>query len=310
MSAMSQELREYVRVLLALGRDDFEAIVEKGAEFLDEEGPVQRVATEEFRAYLEDQRTWPDVTDTDRLLRAFRELDTAGIVARTEFACCQSCGMSEIGAEVPKGALPRGYVFCHGQDMEFAALGSGLPLAYGVFTDGGGASTQTRIGEDVAEALRRHGLTVHWDGDPGQRIEVDLRWRRRRSGDLATWPDGPPPSVPGPDRLDVTYCDYTRGRHQDDPVPLSLAEARGLLLDLTPYPGNFAVFSGRTGGTVQVAWESGPRLWLEHPDPATRTSHGRHVTPAEAEDLLTVLATADRVALDHIPGHTARNWSD
>ncbi|MFI0485015.1 DUF6891 domain-containing protein [Actinomadura sp. 9N215] len=328
---MSQQLREHIRVLLALGADDFDTIAARCAEHLDDpsadpsidapddpsdDAPdaldagalAREIAAEEFAAYLADQRTWPDVTDTDRLLRAFRDLDLSGIVARADFACCQSCGMAEIGAEVPSGEQRRGYAFCHRQDMETATLGGGLMLAYGIFTDADEPSTQPEIGEDVAEALRRHGLTVRWDGDPSRRIEVDLSYRRRRSGHLAAWPDGPVPPAPDSDRLDVTYCDYARGRHVDDPTPMTLAEARGVFLDLTPYPGNFAVFAGRSDGVVQMAWESGPRLWLECPDPATRRSHGRHVTVAEAEDLMAILATEDRVALDRLPGYTTENW--
>ncbi|MFI0371023.1 DUF6891 domain-containing protein [Actinomadura sp. 1N219] len=309
---MSQQLREHIRVLLALGADDFDAIVGRCAEYLDDTPDVTslaaEIAAEEFAAYLADQRTWPDVTDSDRLLRAFRDLDVSGIVARADFACCQNCGISEVGGEVPRGEQRRGYTFCHRQDMEAAVSGGGLMLAYGVFKDAAEASTQPEIGEDVAEALRRHGLTVRWDGDPSRRIEVDVTYRRRRSGRLAAWPDGPAPPVPGTDRLDVTYSDYARGRNAEDPMPMTLAEARGLLLELTPYADNFAVFEGRSGDVAQVIWETGPRLWLEFPDPAARRSHGRHVTVAEAEDIISVLAAEDRAALDLLPGHTTENW--
>ncbi|WUI01958.1 hypothetical protein OHR68_09150 [Spirillospora sp. NBC_00431] len=309
---MSQQLREYIRFLLALGTDDFDSIIDRCVEYLEDTPEVtalaREIAAEEFPAYLTDQRTWPDVTDSDRLLRAFRELDMSGIVARADFACCQSCGISEVGGEVPDGEQRRGYTFCHRQDMESAVQGGGLMLAYGIFTDADEPSTQPEIGEDVATALRRHGLTVRWDGDPSRRIDVDLTWRRRRSGHLATWPDGPDPSVPDTDRLNVTYCDYWRPRHQDDAVPMTLAEARGLLLELTPRPDNFATFEGRTAGVVQVMWETGPKLWLECPDPAARRTLGRHVTVTEAENLMTILATEDRVALDLLPGHTAEDW--
>lgn len=309
---MSQQLRVYIRFLLALGTDDFDSIIERCAEFMpgtpDVTALAREIAAEEFAAYLADQATWPDVTESDLLLRAFRDLDLSGIVARADFACCQNCGISEVGGEVPEGEQRRGYTFCHRQDMETAALGGGLMLAYGIFNDAEEPSTQLEIGEDVAAALRRHGLTVNWDGSPSRRIEVDLTWRRRRFGHLATWPDGPAPSVPDTDRLDVTYCDYWHPRHQDEAVPMTLAEARGLLLELTPRPDNFATFEGPSEGVVQVMWETGPKLWLEFPDPANRRTHGRHVTMAEAENLMTILATEDRVPLDLLPGYTTENW--
>ncbi|TDB78798.1 hypothetical protein E1264_36435 [Actinomadura sp. KC216] len=309
---MSQQLREHIRVRLALGKDDFDTIVERAAECMDDTPDVtslaREIAAEEFAAYLADQRTWPDVTDSDRLLRAFRDLDMSGIVARADFSCCQNCGISEVGGEVPDGEQRRGYTFCHRQDMETAVSGGGLMLAYGIFKDADEPSTQPEIGEEVAGALRRHGLTVGWDGDPRRRIEVDVTYRRRRAGHLATWPDGPAAPVPDADRLDVTYSDYAKGRNADAPVPMTLAEARGVLLELTPYPDNFAVFVGRSDGAAQVMWEAGPRLWLEFPDPVARRFHGRHVTMAEAEEIISVLAVEDRVALDLLPGHTTENW--
>ncbi|WP_285493478.1 hypothetical protein [Actinomadura sp. NBRC 104425] len=303
------DLRQYVRLLLALGEEDFDGIVQNGTEYLDDapgaEAPARRLAEEEFAGYLADQRTWPEVLESDRLLRAFRDLDLAGIVARVDFTCCQSCGVCEIGDEVPDDEhhAYRGYVFCHRQDMHGAVHGDGLYLSYGVFTDapvqvpGGSAA----IGEEVAAALRRHGLQVDWGGDPGKRIGVPLTWRRRRFGRFAVWPGGPAPAAaPGPGGLSVSYCDHRRGHHEDRPVPVSLAEARTVLHALTPWENNFAVFEGRSGEVVQMRWKKGRRLWLESPDPAARCSRGRHVTPDEADDLVTALAREDRVALDRL----------
>ncbi|GAA4057333.1 DUF6891 domain-containing protein [Actinomadura miaoliensis] len=311
------DLRQYVRLLLALGDDDFDGVVEKGAQYL-EDAPgagslARRFAEEEFAGHLADQRAWPEVLDSDRLLRAFRDLDLAGIVARADFACCQNCGVGEIGGEVPEDERHayRGYVFCHRQDMESAVRGDGLFLSYGVFTDAARqlAADQAGIGAEVAAALRRHGLEVDWNGDPAKRIGVPLTWRRRRFGRFAAWPDGPAPAVPVPGGLSVSYCDYRRGRYEDRPVPVSLAEARTVLHALTPRENNFAVFEGRSGGVVQMRWEKGRRLWLESPDPAAGCSRGRHVTPDEADDLVAVLAREDRVALDRLGDVKTVPWA-
>ncbi|WP_214321788.1 DUF6891 domain-containing protein [Nonomuraea sediminis] len=307
-------LRERVRLLLALGEDDFDGIVEQGTEYLEGApgaGSLARdVAVQEFAGYLDGQRAWPEVLDSDRLLRAFRDLDLAGIVARVDFACCQSCGISEIGGEVPESERDayRGYVFCHRQDMAAAVQGGGLFLAYGIFTDADRAADQAEIGAEVAAAIRGRGLEVDWNGDPGTRIGVPLTWRRRRFGRLAGRPGGPAPAAPGPERLAVTYCDYRRGRGVDEPVAMSLAEARTVLLDLTPVADNFAVFEGPSGGVVQMCWEQGRRLWLETLDQANRCSYGRHVTPDEAHDLVTVLAREDRVAVDRLGELETRRW--
>ncbi|MET8867211.1 hypothetical protein ABZW11_30065 [Nonomuraea sp. NPDC004580] len=308
------DAREFVRLLVALGADDFDSIVEQGTDFLGggpEAGSLLReLAVEEFSTYLSGQPAWPEALDSDRLLRAFRDLELAGIVARADFACCQSCGIAEIGGEVPDDERHayRGYVFCHRQDMRDVVDGGRLSLAYGRFNDALVPVDQADIGREVAETIRRHGLEVRWNGDPGIRIEVPLTWRRRRFGRLATWPGGPSPSSTGPYHLTVSYCDYRLGRYEDEPVPMSLAQARSLLLDLIPRAGNFAVFVGRSGGVIQMRWEDGRRLWLEAPDQEARHSRGRHVTPDEADDLVTILAREDRVAIDRLGDLETHPW--
>ncbi|GAA0368671.1 hypothetical protein NE235_04090 [Actinoallomurus spadix] len=306
------ELRNDIREALAIGDQDFDTIIEDCVEYLHgvaEAGAVRAAATEiaaeEFAAYRAEQKSWPDVLDTDRLIGAFRELETAGIIARENFTCCQSCGTAEIGGEAPEGAEPRGYVFCHHQDVQAAVDGQGVHLSYGAF-DGGEAAAE-RIGEEVVAVLRRHGLAPEWNGAPGRRILVPMTWRRRRFGRLAAWPGGPAPEDAAP--LKVTYRDYARGCGEDAPVPMPLAAARRVLLDLTPRTGGFATFEGRSGAIVQVIWEDGPRLWLESPDAATRSSRGRHVTPAEAEEMIRVLADEDRADLTRLGGLEIRPWS-
>ena len=304
-------LRNQIREALAIGDDDFDTIVEECVDYLDtapDSDAVAEAATEiakeEFAAYMAEQETWPDLLDVDRLLRAFRDLETAGIVARANFTCCQTCGTAEIGGEVPEGSAVRGYTFCHQQDVQAAVEGHGLYLSYGVLGDDSGDAV--RIGEEVVAALRSHGLAPDWSGDPGRRIEVPMTWRERRFGPLAAWPGGPEPADGG--TLQVTYCDYARGRAQDDAVLVSFAESRQVLRDLTPRKGNFATFEGRSGDIVQMMWEDGPRLWLESPDATARVSRGRHVTPAEAEEMIIVLADEGRADLSRLGRFETRPW--
>ncbi|MBO2459351.1 DUF6891 domain-containing protein [Actinomadura violacea] len=307
-------VRGRVRLLLALGEDDYEAIAADAAESLDgapgADGVARDVTADEFAAYLADQRTWPETIASDRVLRAFRDLDLAGIVARVDHGCCQNCGIAEIGGEVPDGEQHayRGYAFSHRQDMENAVDGGGLTIAYGVFNDAQMQADQAGIGREVAAALQRHGLDVQWSGDPGERIEVPLTWRRRRFGGLAAGPGEPAPEPPAGDRVDVTFCDYHRGRHADDDVPMTLAGAKDVLAALTPWKDNFAVFEGLSGGVLQVCWEEGRRLWLERPDAEARCSHGRYATPSEVEDLLAVLAREGDVAVGLLGDVAVDHW--
>lgn len=310
------DLRDHIRVAVAIGDDDFDAVVENGVDYLDGEADqdalttaARQIATEEFAEYLSAQRTWPRVLDSDRMLRAFRELEMAGIVARADFTCCQSCGTAEIGGEVPEGTAVRGYTFCHRQDIERAVEGGGVYLSYGVFSPDSDPDETAAIAREIVTKLRGHGLTVNWNGQVAKRIQVPLTWRRRRSGQLADWPgasqDGTGDAAP----LKATYYDYSRGRGADEPVPMSAEEGAQLLLDLTPRDGNFAVFAGQSDGVVQVMWQAGPRLWLESPDPATRCSRGRHVTLTEAAEMIDILARDDRVELERLGDIETIDWS-
>ena len=67
-------------------------------------------------------------------------------------------------------------------------------------------------------------------------------------------------------------------------------------------PGNWAVFSSRSGAVIQVKCTDDGRLWLETPDPATKQSPGRTVTVEEAATLLEILAREDRSAVADLSG--------
>ena len=128
------------------------------------------------------QHSWLDETDCDRLEEAFAELDRHGIVARQNFACCQSCGHAEIWEAIDDTMQYRpvlGYVFFHQQDTDNAVQGGYLYLAYGAVD--GSSSKSLRVGHEVVAALQRAGLPVEWSGDLNKRICIpNLDWRRRR----------------------------------------------------------------------------------------------------------------------------------
>jgi hypothetical protein len=137
---------------------------------------------QKLAAHLTGEKLWPELTDCDRLDRAFAELESRGVICRQDFSCCGTCGSGEIRDEMEKvrssGSLVRGYAFYHMQDTEHAVEGHGIYLAYGATEDGSLAAV--RIGHEICDALRAEKLTVEWDGDLGRRIFVKLDWKRRR----------------------------------------------------------------------------------------------------------------------------------
>ncbi|WP_155371331.1 DUF6891 domain-containing protein [Catellatospora vulcania] len=237
-----------VNKLVARGDRACAAIVEDTVECLEGEADpaaLQALAWElvgpAFAAHLDAQQTWPARTDSDRLTDAFRALDAAGIVAREDFACCQNCGVAEIGDEVLDAMPARGYVFYHQQDAERCAEGGGLYLAYGPL----GQPPTAEIGEEVAAALRAEGLQVDWSGSAGQRIHVRVGWARRRHGRMAAYA----PYDPAEPEVAVQV---TKGRLNLPPTMTATALA---LLELPWLPADVTVRVEQNGRSVELRRE-------------------------------------------------------
>ena len=180
-----EELVDSATILIASGYDSPEEILDQLIErFADEEPPlsedeVRATVTPMFAARRTEEATWPERTDNTLLDEAFAALREQGLTVEDNFACCQNCGLSEIGGEAAEGSP--GYVFFHQQDTESAASGYGLMLAYGAF--GGEEEASTAIGHQTVEALRAAGLTVEWNGSVRSRILVRMEWRERMPED-------------------------------------------------------------------------------------------------------------------------------
>lgn len=179
------EMRRHVRNAVSAGltprAEMVEGIVELFSDDADEDEirpHVEQMADEELAAHREAQKSWPLVTDCDRLDGAFRDLEASGIVCRQDFTCCGTCGSAEIWAEMENQVPPaRGYAFYHQQDTESAVEGDGLFLNYGAVAEGEAAALE--IAQEIAIALTHYGLKVEWNGSWEERIGVTLDWKRR-----------------------------------------------------------------------------------------------------------------------------------
>ena len=61
---------------------------------------AKKIVDNEINQLVTEQRTWPEITDYDRLHDAMQELSANSIVARENFSCCQNCGRAEITDEI------------------------------------------------------------------------------------------------------------------------------------------------------------------------------------------------------------------
>lgn len=189
--------------------DIISSIIERLSDENEEDEATQAVSAAlpvALKAHTQAMKSWPKVTDCDRLDAAFEELNAGGIMARHNWTCCGTCGRAEMPDEFNRlegeweGTPIIGYTFYHQQGTEGAAAGGGLYLSYGSCE---GADNETEyvkqcldIAETVCTTLRKHDLKVTWDGSYDKTIHIDLKWQRRSR----------PPRFVGGDSVDGTDC--------------------------------------------------------------------------------------------------------
>jgi len=152
---------------------------------------------------LLEEPSWTEKGDYEKVRAAFEELAGRGLVARMDFACCQTCGHAEIEDERRGGE--HGYVFFHAQDTErLAEDDTTLYLAFGCFDThplldlarrrdareshgedlrahvaAARRGVETQVGAEIVDSLRRQGLSVSWDHTPASRPAVHIdKWHK------------------------------------------------------------------------------------------------------------------------------------
>ncbi|GGQ33217.1 hypothetical protein BKA00_004871 [Actinomadura coerulea] len=190
-STLIEAKTEFLLLLGYSGHDEPispEDIVDQMVEMVEDAGveysqdAIEDTVDALWNAQVEEQRKWPEVTDNDLLERAFTRLWRTGIVAEENFTCCQSCGVTEIGGQIPEGSVMDGYTFFHEQDTESVLFDDELLLSYGTFGPESEPQKAVEVGERVVAALKTEGLRVEWDGSPAARITVFMKWRKRLVG--------------------------------------------------------------------------------------------------------------------------------
>lgn len=208
-----EELATHIRQGLAEGFESPEAVSERAVKIVSDEhddpdlaNAARAILTKLLAEQKDEQRSWPAVTDCDRLDAAFEQLNAMGIMARHHWTCCSNCARAEMPDEFNRiggewqGVPIIGYVCYHQQDTESAVEGYGVYLGYG--------STERAPSEQVYEAqclkvaqtaidvLVSRGLKVTWDGTYQKKPHVSLRWQRRSR----------PPRFCGDDGFTGTNC--------------------------------------------------------------------------------------------------------
>ncbi len=185
---MSPESLELISVYVRIGYYDREQLQTMFEEEIYEPGELDpteiaaAIDTETGRLHAA-QRSWPAVTDCDRLDEAFLALSGRGIITLHNAGNTQSDGYEDFREALQDSPEPNavlGYCFYHIQDLEGAVRGRGLYLAFGPSESQEEASRGAAIGCIVREELVAAGLPVEWDGTFGSRILIPhFVWQRR-----------------------------------------------------------------------------------------------------------------------------------
>lgn len=183
LQGLEYKMREFIDREMTAGFLDPEEIVasimvgrEDDPDFYLLTHVLEQRTEEALRWHLAQQESWPEITDCDRLDRAFSELERNGILARQHHM--SETVRKEATQRASEGQPVRGCTYyCHERTAK-AIRGEGLYLNFQSVQGIKGSALV--IAQEVVDTLQRHGLTATWDGAPYGFVRVDMNWQRRR----------------------------------------------------------------------------------------------------------------------------------
>ena len=185
---LPQEAIDQINVLARSGFETPKRVVEILCEEAYEPGglisrEVETSVEEAFRALQAEMKSWPEITDCDRLDKVFASLNSKGIVSVQNAGYTQSDGFDAV-KEAARLRADRnnliGYCFYHGQDLERAVSGGGLYLAFGPKNPVREQEDGPVIGATIVQQLQESSIATEWNGSFNQRIYLPaLDWKRR-----------------------------------------------------------------------------------------------------------------------------------
>lgn len=188
---LDRDIRELITRRVEIGFESYDDIMQAVVDIYSDTYPGENLETfaeqsirEVLQAHYARQQGWIELTDCDRLNLVFEELNQRGVVARQDFACCNTCGFAEIWDEIEvvgrNGKVLTGFAFYHQQSTEYAYDYGRLGIGYGSTIVGDETLTRD-IGKVLVEVLKLHGFTPEWTGDPAKQVILkQLNWKRRR----------------------------------------------------------------------------------------------------------------------------------
>jgi hypothetical protein len=185
---LTPDVKEDIAALVRAGFHDKKRMTEIICEEMHEpgdldSGEVSASLDAEIAKLESEKKTWPTITDCDRLESAFAALYKRGIIALHNAGNTQSDGYENFQDALKKHKNKSsilGYCFYHGQDLDRAVRGGGLFLAFGPADPNDEEEKGAIIGNMVRKELEKAKLKVVWKGTFSSRMQLpSFVWQRR-----------------------------------------------------------------------------------------------------------------------------------
>lgn len=177
---------------IKMGFYSIDAIREMTMEQVEGEGLEDQISEKwinknidtEYKKHNELSKTWKSPTDTERLIKAFDELNTLKIIALHNAGYTTSEGeeeVIEVELQLRKNKVQsEGYCFYHEQDLERAIdpKSRKLMIAFQKI-DNSDDSITIQVGKKVEEVLKDNGFEVIWNGTAQSKLEIpNFNWEK------------------------------------------------------------------------------------------------------------------------------------
>lgn len=162
--------------------EDVQEIITDILEEAANEEMLRALVAEEFARKAEAEKSWPEVTDVDRLAAALERLNDQGIVAIHNAGWDKSEGFHRCLDTYRSAGSPQelfGICYYTSQDINSAIDGKGIYLGYSSTRAEDEETDALKTAELICAEVKTAGLNVEWCGDTNSRIKVDLKWQLR-----------------------------------------------------------------------------------------------------------------------------------
>jgi hypothetical protein len=162
--------------------DDVQDMITDILEVDADEEMLRGLVAEEFARKAEAEKSWPDLTDCDRLDTAFQQLNQKGVIAIHNAGWDKGEGFHNCLEAYGDAGSPKelfGICYYTSQDIESAIDGAGLFIGFSSTRPEDEATDAPRAAELICTEIRAAGLSVDWDGSASSRITVNMQWQLR-----------------------------------------------------------------------------------------------------------------------------------